>query len=138
MYTQIFSLLTFIVLINAEFTFEPIPDNTPLIINNLADAQLTYNSYKLMAYADLNQLFGLRSNIKASINYPRNISDTMKKPTYEALVRQAEHQFQLMDEDDDLLNSFRTKRFVLCEFCGNIQHFLYGVVDAGHGSPIRP
>lgn len=115
---------------NAKFTFESIPNNTPVIINNLADAQLSYNSYKLMAYADLNQLFSLRTNIKSSINYLRNISDTIKKPTYEALVYQAEHQFRLMEEDDDLLNSFRTKRFVLCEFCGSIQHFLYGVMDA--------
>lgn len=115
---------------NAGFNFDPIPPNTPLLVNNLVDAQLTYNSYRLMAYADLSQLFELKFNIRRSIKLSKEVADMLGKPAYINLVNQAEHQFKLMDEDDDLLNAFRTRRFVLCEFCGNIQHFLYGVMDA--------
>lgn len=113
-----------------QFNFTAIPETTPLIFNKLAKAHLTYETYKLVFFADLSPMFQLRNNIHFAIRTIANLSTTINKPSYAATTKQLEHQWELMLKDEDLLNSFRSKRFTVCETCGKLWNILYGVMDA--------
>lgn len=116
--------------INAEFKFEPIDGNTPIIVNKLGRAHLTYDMFKMVYFADLAPFYRLRTNIKTAINTIKNVTTMLDKPIYTTAAGQLAHQLDLLYVDEETLDAYRTKRWVLCEFCGKINHFLYGVMDA--------
>lgn len=118
--------------IAAQFIYTPVPGNTPLVVNKLATAHLTYDSFKLVFFANLTTFYKLKSNIRAAVTIVKNLTTVLHKPTYTTAAGQLEHQLKMIDADEDMLDSFRTKRFVLCDWCGKAQHWLYGVMDTEH------
>lgn len=74
-------------------------------------------------------MYRLRANIKTAILTVKNITMSLNKPTYTTAAGQLEHQLTMMSLDEELLETFRTKRF-LCEWCGKLQHSVYGLMDA--------
>lgn len=126
--TLMYCALYMIVL--ANFQFNPVPNGTPIIVNRLANANLAYDSYKLVFFADLTPFNKLKANIKSAVQTITNLTTILNKPTYTSAAAQLQHQWDLIYSNEELLDSFRTRRFVLCEFCGKLQHHLYGVMDA--------
>lgn len=125
------TLITIWTVINAQFNFTAVPETAPMIVNKLADAHLTYDSFKLVFFAGLTPMFQLKHNIKHAVDTVTNLTVIIGKPSYKTAANQLKHQWQLMLDDNELLESFRVKRsFTLCEFCGKIQKVLYGVMDA--------
>lgn len=115
-------------LIAGEFQFNPIADNTPPIISKLGTAHLNYDSLKLVCFAELTPLYELKHNIKIAVNTVKNITVTLNKPVYTTAAGQLEHQLNLMNTDEELLETFRTRRFI-CEWCGKMQHKFSGIMD---------
>lgn len=113
----------------AQLKFRQVPDNTPMIINKMAKAQLTYESYRLVYYADLGPFFGIRENIKLAIDSIQRTHTSLNKPGYISSAGQLQHQLQLLYADEDRLMAHRAKRFIVCETCGKVNHFLFGVLD---------
>lgn len=115
-------------LVTGEFQFNPVANNTPLIIGKLGTAHLNYDSLKLVCFAELTPLNELKHNIKIAVNTVKNITVTLNKPVYTTAAGQLEHQLNLMNTDEELLETFRTKRFI-CEWCGKLQHKFSGIMD---------
>lgn len=123
-------LYCYYVLVAAEFHFNPVAENTPLIINKLGTAHLTYDSFQLVFFADLKPFYALKQNIKTAVATIKNLTTVLNKPTYTTAAGQLEHQLHLLYLDEEKLESQRTKRWVLCEWCGKINHHITGVMDA--------
>lgn len=113
-----------------DLTINSVPNDTPIIFSKLGRAQLTYESIKLVYYADLKSFFGLKHNIKSAIDSVKKTHSLLNKPYYTSAAGQLEHQLQLLYADEDRLMSYRAKRFILCETCGKVNHFLFGVMDS--------
>lgn len=111
-----------------EFQFNPVADNTPLIISKLGTAHVNYDSLKLVCFAELRPLYELKNNIKIAVDTVKNLTVILSKPVYTTAAGQLEHQLNLMNTDEELLETFRTKRFV-CEWCGKMQHKFSGIMD---------
>lgn len=114
---------------SSQMQFIRVPKNTPLIVNNLAGAQLTYESYKLVYYADLKPFFAIRDNIQVAIDSVKVSHTCLNKPIYISAAGQLQHQLELLYADEERLMAHRAKRFILCETCGKVNHFLFGVLD---------
>lgn len=113
-----------------DLTINSVPNDTPIIFSKLGRAQLKYESIKLVYYADLKSFFGLKHNIKSAIDSVKKTHSLLNKPYYTSAAGQLEHQLQLLYADEDRLMSYRAKRFILCETCGKVNHFLFGVMDS--------
>lgn len=114
----------------AQFQFEQISVDTPLIVNKLGTAHVTYNNYKLIFFADLVPFYRLKTSIKTAVHTVKNITRLLNKPVYTTAAGQLEHQMDMIYSNEEMLNSFRTTRFILCETCGKVNHWLLGVMDA--------
>lgn len=113
----------------SHFTFTPLPDNTPIIFSNNARAHISFNNFNLLFYVDLEPCYNLIDTIKISI---QAITELCEKKWYNACnitTAQLQYQLNLITGDDQFIHSIN-KRFILCEFCGKIQHHLYGTMDA--------
>lgn len=115
---------------NAQFNFTPIPENTPIIITKLAQAQLSYDTFKLVFISDLSPYYQLQETITGGVKTIQNLTSTIYSPTINFTINQLLHQVTLLNNNEETLNSFRSKRFIACEFCGKINHFITGVMDA--------
>lgn len=115
---------------NAQFNFTPIPENTPIIITKLAQAQLSYDTFKLVFISDLSPYYQLQETITGGVETIQNLTSTIYSPTINFTINQLLHQVTLLNNNEETLNSFRSKRFIACEFCGKINHFITGVMDA--------
>lgn len=113
----------------AKINFQEVPDDTPMIINKLTNAHLTYDSYTLVYYANLQPFFKLREQIRSAVEGVKNIHMATNKPTYISAAGQLEHQLELMYADEERLMSHRARRYILCEYCGKANHFLFGVLN---------
>lgn len=128
------SLLTFSIFhfltANSNPTFTPTPPDVPIIINKLASAQLSYDFYKMVLYSDLDPLFKLRFTIKRGLDSSSGLEKILNDPVFTTSYHQLLGQFEATFGDDDLINSYRIKRFILCEWCGTVQHYIIGTMDA--------
>lgn len=118
-----------IMMAHANLNFQKIPDDTPLIINNVAKAHLNYDTKTLLYYADLRPFYKIRENIRGAVESVKSTHLAMGKPIYTSAAGQLEHQLELLYADEDRLLSHRAKRFILCEYCGKANHFLFGVLN---------
>lgn len=50
-----------------HFVFNPLPDNTPIIFSNNAQAHISFNNFKLLFYVNLEPYYQLIDTIKMSI-----------------------------------------------------------------------
>lgn len=114
----------------AQFHFDPVPTDTPLIINKLGISHITYDNYKLVFFADLMPFYRIKTNIKTAVSTVKNITRILNKPIFSTAAGQLEHQMNMIYHNEEMLNSFRNTRFILCETCGKVNHWLVGVMDA--------
>lgn len=114
----------------AQMKFESVSSDVPMIINKITKAHLTYDSYKLVYFADLKPFYNLRNGIKMAIDGIKRTHHRLNKPMFTSAGGQLEHQLELLYADEERLMSHRAKRFILCEFCGKVNHFLFGVMDS--------
>lgn len=101
-----------------------------MIISRLSRAQLSYDTFDLVFYTDLAPFYQLEKTISQTIQHIQNITSTSKFDTFNTTTIQLLHEMDLISQNNEIVESFRSKRFVLCEFCGTINHYLTGVMDA--------
>lgn len=123
-------------LTRAEMQKTPIPDNTPIIFNKLANAYISYENYAMLYYVDLTDYYNLRNVIESTIELENAACNElppndMCKITLEQLRIRAKH-LSINDED---LGAQRKPRG-LCNWCGLLQSKLYGTLDIYQGQKL--
>lgn len=121
-------LTVMIIATNAEYTFKPVPEQTPMIITKLARAHVSYDAFKMVFYVDLTEYNRLTGVLHKCIDAAERATLDTFDPSYNFTLAQLKHRMELMNHDEELIRAFRQKRFVLCEFCGSVYHLLYGVM----------
>lgn len=132
-YQSISSIIILSIIIpstRAQFQFNETSTSTPMIIARLAPAQLSYDAFNLVFYTDLQPFYHLKNSILHAIDSIYNITKQSNISTFSATTAQLIHQKALILENEQLVDAFRSKRFILCEFCGKINHYITGVMDA--------
>lgn len=124
-----FALLWLCAQSSAHFTFSPIPDNTPMIIAQHSKAHVSYDTFKILFYVNLEPYYRLKETIENCTKAVENVCKTSKLTACDITLTQLKYQMESINEEDDFIHSIK-KRFILCEFCGKINHFVYGVMDA--------
>lgn len=112
-----------------HFVFNPLPDNTPIIFSNNAQAHISFGNFKLLFDVNLEPYYKFIDTIKLRI---QAISEICEKRWFSPCIitsSQLLYQLELIEEDDQFIHSI-SKRFIFCEFCGKIDHTLFGLMDA--------
>lgn len=118
-----------VTLTQCHFVFNPLPDDTPIIFSNNGRAHISFNNFNLLFYVDLEPYYRLIDTIRLSVQAITELCETKWFSACNITASQLEYQLKLIEEDDQFIHSIN-KRFVLCEFCGKIQHHLYGTMDS--------
>lgn len=113
---------------NGHFTFQPVDGDTPMILTQLARAHVSFDSFKLLFYIDLGQYYKLTDTITASIESLKAVTSRVNSAALNITLGQLQHRLNLLSLDEEFISAFRSKRFVLCEFCGRMEHWLYGTM----------
>lgn len=114
----------------AAAVFEPVDSATPIIFTELAKAHTTYDEYTMIYYVNISEYQQLRETIEKSVKTTSEACTHVVDHSCSIMVAQLRGQLQQVYRDDENLEAHRQKRFTLCEWCGTVQHYLYGTMDA--------
>lgn len=129
MFTIIFILFSSLTISYAHFTFKPVPDSTPIIYIQNTRSYVAFDSFKVLFFIDLEPLYDLVDTMEKCVEEIEHICANTSAPTCGSSSSQLRHQMQNIREDDEFLHSIG-KRFILCEWCGSVDHWFSGVMDA--------
>lgn len=122
---------------SSKFTFNEVSKYTPIILTQLAKAHVSFDTFKLVFTIDLSAYYDLDKQISEYLDFLEEISPQLKSELLNITITQLRHRLDLFSQDEDMILSFRKKRsnsFVLCEFCGEIGHFLFGTMTDNRAS----
>lgn len=115
--------------ISADIRTTPVPDTTPMIFNRLATAQTSYEAYKMIYYTKVGGYFHLEELSETAIKAANASCNTLPNDQCHILINQLHAQFLNALRDTEEIKAQRKTRAV-CEWCGSLQHYLYGTMDA--------
>lgn len=121
--------VSLLIMANSESTFKIIDNQAPMIISHLAKAHVSYDSFKIVFYVDLEQYYHLTVTLSTCLDVLRNLSIN-GETSLSTPITQLERRFDSLKHDEEFIGVFRQKRYILCEFCGDVQHFLYGTMSS--------
>lgn len=123
-------LLIFVTVTTAQIEITPVADNVPMIFNKLATAQTTYEDIKLIYYVDLKSYFELRETATRAINIAEHLCNQINNiRECDMVTTQMQFQQEIAKRNENEIIAQRQKR-ALCEWCGTVQYYLYGTMDA--------
>lgn len=114
---------------SANFTYTPTAEQTPMIISHLAKAHISYDTFQIVFHFDLQKYYEQSNTLGMCLTSLKILSNRTKDEALSAIVGQLKLRHDLVQNEEELLNTFRSKRDTpLCSFCGDMQHFLYGTM----------
>lgn len=122
-------LLSWTLMTSAELSITPVPDSSPMIFNRLATAQTAYESYRMIYYVNLTEFYQLRNLSEQAIELADSTCSMLKEDQCKISIAQISSQYRSALRADTQIKSQRKTR-ALCEWCGSLQHHLFGVMDA--------
>lgn len=106
---------------------------TPMLFSNLAKAHVSYDQFKLIYHANISMPYQMEEKIRAIMEKAREACDRTSQDQCKGTVEQLQ---RLIDEEKEefrqieAYGKFHRNKRALCEWCGSLQHLLYGVMDA--------
>lgn len=122
-------LLTSALMISAELSISPIPETSPMIFNRLATAQTAYESYRMIYYVNLTDFYHLKDLSAEAIKLAESTCSLLEEDQCKVSIAQIKSQYITALRADKQIRSQRKSR-ALCEWCGSLQHHLFGTMDA--------
>lgn len=123
--------LTLIIAANAQIEITPVPDTVPMIYNKLATAFTTYENFKMVYYVNLTDFYNLPYIVNNTIQIANATCMKLTPDSCAITLDQLNIQYQNMLRDEEEITAQRKTRG-LCNWCGTIQHYLIGTMDANH------
>lgn len=109
-----------------------IPKGVPILFNRLADAQVSFETYRIIYAVNLTEYYRIEQQMKTAIEKLKehcpSDPQSIRTSYCRATVLQLEKRLEEANYDDDNLAGYRIKRF--CHWCGDFLHYSTGVVDA--------
>lgn len=125
-----FLIVVYLTIVNAQISITPVQDSVPMIFNKLAAAHTTYEDVKLIYYVDLKNYFELKNTASRAIDIADKLCDQTKNiRECNIVITQLHFQQKIAKRNENEIRAQRQRR-ALCEWCGTIQYYLYGTMDA--------
>lgn len=127
-----YTILNFINVIWSQVQFEPRDTDTGLIFTELFKAHVSYDTFKLTYVINISDFTKLTKRIGTANEKTQELCDTLGRGDLcHVTILQLRNQLGSIMHDVHMLETKkqRNKRG-LCDFCGKIQHWAYGVMDA--------
>lgn len=128
--------LSTLIVAHAELMIEPVPTNIPAFFTKLADAHISFDSIAMIYHIDLAEYYNLTKIIGDTIELANEVCREMAPGEIcKAQVSQLNRQLQNALADDENMTAMRQRRG-LCNWCGKLQGFLYGIMTEDDGKQI--
>lgn len=115
---------------NAQLNFTIDNSNSGIIFSKLTTAHISHESCIIFYFYDMTNLYKMENRIEIALNRANTECEKEVDSGCKIKTSIIKEQFQYAQRNlEKLHHRSRSPRFI-CEWCGKIQHFLYGTVDA--------
>lgn len=116
---------------NGQLNFTTDNGNSGIIFSALAKAHISHESCIVYSYYDMTQLYQMGYQIEQALKNVNKECDKVFDSGCKFRTSLIEEQYRYAQQNlEKIHHRSRSPRFILCEWCGKLQHFLYGTMDA--------
>lgn len=102
-----------------------------MIFSKLTNAHVSHESCSIFYYYDMTEIYGMGNQIKLALENLSNDCDKSMDSNCKVEWNLLREQYQYTKQNLGRIHpKNRSRRFTVCEWCGKIEHSLYGTVDA--------
>lgn len=121
---------------SGQINFTPDASNSGMIFSKLTNAHISHESCSLFYFYDMRELYEMGNQIERAIENLNGECDKTLDSTCRMESNLLNEQYQYIQQNLKKIHPKNISRRSICEWCGKVQHFLYGTVDADEAREI--